>query len=146
MKCTPAVNRFIRIFSALSSSPITLRELDQLDLERIKGIGPKTKPAIEEFGIHSVLDLLETYPRRYIDRTNMSTLRDLQLGVEAMVMVKVLSCQSIRTRNGRAMVTATVGDSTGKLSLTFFNQSWRERQLTQGLEVAVFGKAEMYNG
>jgi ATP-dependent DNA helicase RecG len=120
--------------------------LDQLDLERIKGIGPKTKPAIEEFGIHSVLDLLETYPRRYIDRTNMSTLRDLQLGVEAMVMVKVLSCQSIRTRNGRAMVTATVGDSTGKLSLTFFNQSWRERQLTQGLEVAVFGKAEMYNG
>jgi len=130
----------------LSSSPITLRELDQLDLERIKGIGPKTKPAIEEFGIHSVLDLLETYPRRYIDRTNMSTLRDLQLGVEAMVMVKVLSCQSIRTRNGRAMVTATVGDSTGKLSLTFFNQSWRERQLTQGLEVAVFGKAEMYNG
>jgi ATP-dependent DNA helicase RecG len=76
----------------------------------------------------------------------MSTLRDLQLGVEAMVMVKVLSCQSIRTRNGRAMVTATVGDSTGKLSLTFFNQSWRERQLTQGLEVAVFGKAEMYNG
>ena len=131
---------------ALSSSPITLRELDQLDLERIKGIGPKTKPAIEEFGIHSVLDLLETYPRRYIDRTNMSTLRDLQLGVEAMVMVKVLSCQSIRTRNGRAMVTATVGDSTGKLSLTFFNQAWRERQLTQGLEVAVFGKAEMYNG
>ena len=130
----------------MSSSPITLRELDQLDLERIKGIGPKTKPAIEEFGIHSVLDLLETYPRRYIDRTNMSTLRDLQLGVEAMVMVKVLSCQSIRTRNGRAMVTATVGDSTGKLSLTFFNQSWRERQLTQGLEVAVFGKAEMYNG
>jgi len=120
--------------------------LDQLDLERIKGIGPKTKPAIEEFGIHSVLDLLETYPRRYIDRTNMSTLRDLQLGVEAMVMVKVLSCQSIRTRNGRAMVTATVGDSTGKLSLTFFNQAWRERQLTQGLEVAVFGKAEMYNG
>ncbi len=145
-KCTLAVNRFIRIFSALSSSPITLRELDQLDLERIKGIGPKTKPAIEEFGIHSVLDLLETYPRRYIDRTNMSTLQDLQLGVEAMVMVKVLSCQSIRTRNGRAMVTATVGDSTGKLSLTFFNQSWRERQLTQGLEVAVFGKAEMYNG
>jgi len=145
-KCTTAVNRFIRTSSALSNSPITLRELDQLDLERIKGIGPKTKPAIEEFGIHSVLDLLETYPRRYIDRTNMSTLRDLQLGVEAMVMVKVLSCQSIRTRNGRAMVTATVGDSTGKLSLTFFNQAWRERQLTQGLEVAVFGKAEMYNG
>ena len=130
----------------MSSTPLTLRELDQLDLERIKGIGPKTKPALEEFGIHSVLDLLETYPRRYIDRTNMSTLRDLQLGVDTMVMVKVLSCKSIRTRNNRAMVTAVVGDDTGKLSLTFFNQAWRERQLTAGLEVAVFGKAEMYNG
>ena len=94
----------------MSSTPLTLRELDQLDLERIKGIGPKTKPTLEEFGIHSVLDLLETYPRRYIDRTNMATLRDLQLGVDTMVMVKVLSCKSIRTRNNRPMVPAVVGD------------------------------------
>lgn len=139
-------SRCTRTCSALSSTPLTYRELDQLGLERIKGIGDKTRAALESFGIHSVLDLFETYPRRYIDRSNMATLSQLQLGVETLVMVKVVSTRSMRTRNGKTMVTTTVADDTGKMSLTFFNQAWREKQLRPGVEVAVFGKAEMYRG
>ncbi len=130
----------------MSNAPLTLRDLDQLGLERIKGIGEKAQAALESFGVFSVLDLLETYPRRYIDRTNMATLRDLQLGVDTLVMVRVERCRSIQTKNGRVMVTATVADETGKLSLTFFNQRWREKQLQPGIEIAVFGRAEIYNG
>jgi ATP-dependent DNA helicase RecG len=141
-----AVNRSTRTSSALSNAPLTLRDLDHIGLERIKGIGDKAKSSLESFGVFSVLDLLETYPRRYIDRTNMATLRDLQLGVDTLVMVHVEKCRSIQTKNGRVMVTATVADETGKLSLTFFNQRWREKQLQPGIEIAVFGKAEMYNG
>ena len=129
---------------ALSSSPLTLRDLDELGLERIKGIGEKSKKALESFGIRSVLDLLETYPRRYIDRSNMATLSTMELGVESLVMVRVVQSKSMRTKNGRVMVTVTVGDDTGKMSLTFFNQAWREKQLQPGMEVAVFGKPEMY--
>lgn len=131
---------------ALNSSPLTLRDLDDLGLERIKGIGEKSKKALESFGIRSVLDLLETYPRRYIDRSNMATLSTLELGVETLVMVHVIQSRSMRTKNGRVMVTVTVGDDTGKMSLTFFNQAWREKQLQPGMEVAVFGKPEMYRG
>jgi ATP-dependent DNA helicase RecG len=141
-----AGNRSTRTSSALSNAPLTLRDLDHIGLERIKGIGDKAKSSLESFGVFSVLDLLETYPRRYIDRTNMATLRDLQLGVDTLVMVHVEKCRSIQTKNGRVMVTATVADETGKLSLTFFNQRWREKQLQPGIEIAVFGKAEMYNG
>lgn len=130
----------------MSNEPLTLRDLDQIGLERIKGIGEKAKTSLESFGVFSVLDLLETYPRRYIDRTNMATLSDLQLGVDTLVMVHVEKCRSIQTKNGRVMVTATVADETGKLSITFFNQRWREKQLQPGIEIAVFGKAEMYNG
>ena len=129
---------------ALSNSPLTLRDLDELGLERIKGIGEKSKKALESFGISSVLDLLETYPRRYIDRSNMATLSTMELGVESLVMVRVVQSKSMRTKNGRVMVTVTVGDDTGKMSLTFFNQAWREKQLQPGMEVAVFGKPEMY--
>ena len=142
----PAASRCIPTCSALSNAPLTLRDLDQLGLERIKGIGERAQAALESFGVFSVLDLLETYPRRYIDRTNMATLRDLQLGVDTLVMVTVERCRSIQTKNGRVMVTATVADETGKLSLTFFNQRWREKQLQPGIEIAVFGRAEMYNG
>lgn len=130
----------------LSNTPLTYRDLDQIGLERIKGIGEKSKAALESFGIHSVLDLVETYPRRYIDRSNMATLRELQLGVDTLVMVKVVSSRAIRTQRGKSMVSVTVQDDTGKLSMTFFNQPWREKQLQPGMEVAVFGKAEMYRG
>jgi ATP-dependent DNA helicase RecG len=42
------------------------------------------------------------------------------------------------------MVTVNTTDDTNKLTVTFFNQGWREKQLTPGLEIAVFGKPEMY--
>ena len=139
-----AANRSIHTCLALSNNPLTLRDLDLIGLERIKGIGEKSKKALESFGVHSVLDLLETYPRRYIDRSNMATLKSLQLGVDTLVMVRVVQSRSMRTKNGRVMVTVTVADDTGRMSLTFFNQAWREKQLQPGMEVAVFGKPEKY--
>lgn len=129
-----------------SSEPLTLRDLDGLDLERVRGVGTKKKEALESFGIGSVLDLLTTYPRRYVDRTNMALIADLVEGVEALVVVDVVSTRAVPLRNRRSMVSCTVTDGSRRLSLTFFNQPWRERQLTPGLSVAVFGKPETYKG
>ena len=42
MRFTPAVSRYIPTCSALSNAPLTLRDLDLIGLERIKGIGEKT--------------------------------------------------------------------------------------------------------
>ncbi len=39
-----------------------------------------------------------------------------------------------------------VGDGSGRLQVVFFNQPWREKQLREGLQVALFGKAEVYRG
>ena len=109
-------------------------------------MGTKKKEALESFGIGSVLDLLTTYPRRYVDRTNMARIADLVEGVEALVVVEVVSTRAVPLRNRRSMVSCTVTDGSRRLSLTFFNQPWRERQLTPGLSVAVFGKPETYKG
>ena len=141
-----ADSRCIRISSALSNPPLTLRDLDQLGLERIKGVGPKTLVALEAFEVRSILDLLETYPRRYVDRTNMAMIADLVEGVPALVVVTVESTSAFTTRNNKKMVKVAVSDGTKRLNITFFNQGWREKQLYKGLEVAVFGKPELFNG
>ena len=141
-----ADSRCIRTSSALSNPPLTLRDLDQLGLERIKGVGPKTLVALEAFEVRSILDLLETYPRRYIDRTNMAMIADLVEGVPALVVVTVESTSAFTTRNNKKMVKVAVSDGTKRLNITFFNQGWREKQLYKGLEVAVFGKPELFNG
>ena len=44
------------------------------------------------------------------------------------------------------MVTVSVGDGSGRVTAVFFNQPWRARQLTEGLQIAMFGKADMYRG
>jgi ATP-dependent DNA helicase RecG len=67
-------------------------------------------------------------------------------GREALVLVTVRSVSRRTTRNRRTMVTAQVGDGSGRLSLVFFNQPWRERQLQPGLTVALFGRADTYRG
>ena len=126
--------------------PITLRELRGLDVSILKGVGEKRKAALEQLGIHNVLDMITTYPRRWVDRTNEAHIDDLVPGVEAMVLGQVRKVSKRMLKGRRALVTVSVTDDTGMIGLTFFNQPWRERQLKEGMTIAVFGKAEEFRG
>ena len=125
---------------------ITLRQLDERSVAELKGVGPKKVAALASVGVTSVLDLLTTYPRRWVDRTEEARVIDLLPGREALVLVTVRSVSKRITRNRRTMVTAQVGDGSGRMSAVFFNQPWRERQLRPGMTVALFGKADSYRG
>ncbi len=125
---------------------ITLRELAGLDVELLKGVGEKRKASLHEYGVDNVLELLTTYPRRWVDRTAEARVSDLVLGQEALVLVEVRKVTKIPMKGGRSMVTVSVGDGSGRVTAVFFNQPWRARQLTEGLQIAMFGKADMYRG
>jgi ATP-dependent DNA helicase RecG len=125
---------------------ITFRELAGIDVGRLKGVGDRKRAALASFGIESVLDLVTTYPRRWVDRTNEARIADLELDREALVLVTVRSVHRRTTRNRRTMVTVQVGDGSGRMEVVFFNQPWREKQLREGLQVALFGKASAYRG
>ena len=101
---------------------------------------------LSELGIESVLDLLTTYPRRYIDRTRQADVSDLVVGDEAAVLATVQSAHARRARTGRAVVDVVVRDATGRLKVVFFNQPWRAKQLESGTEAIFFGKVTEYRG
>ncbi len=126
--------------------PITLREFADIPVERLKGVGDKKQASLDVVGIHTVLDLVTTYPRRWVDRTNEARIADLHPGEEALVLVTVRSVTKRMTRNRRSMVNVAVGDGSGRMDVVFFNQPWRERQLKEGLQIALFGKADTYRG
>ena len=126
--------------------PLTVADFEAMDVEVLSGVGPAKAKALAAVEVESVLDLLTYYPRRYIDRTNRAAIGDLEDDVEAMVMAQVDSVFSKKLRGGRSMVTVSVSDGTGRLRLVFFNQPWRDRQLSQGQEVVVFGKLDRYRG
>ena len=62
------------------------------------------------------------------------------------MLVSVRSVTKRAMRNRRTMVKVVVGDGCGRMQVVFFNQPWREQQLREGLQVALFGKAEVYRG
>ena len=123
-----------------------VRDLYAIDVEKLRGVGPKRKDALHKMDLFTLGDLLTHYPRRYLDRTRQAWIADLMEGEEATIVVRVLRTDLRRLKGNRVMVTSTVTDGQSQMTLTFFNQRWRERQLKEGLEAIVFGKLESFRG
>jgi ATP-dependent DNA helicase RecG len=127
-------------------SALGFRDLAAIDVGRLKGVGDKKRASLAALGVDSLLDLLTYYPRRWVDRSNEARIADLVPGEEALVLVTVRRVTKRVTRNRRTMVTVNVGDGSGRMDVVFFNQPWRERQLREGLQIALFGKSDVYRG
>ncbi|GAA0279678.1 ATP-dependent DNA helicase RecG [Cryptosporangium japonicum] len=98
-------------------------------------VGEKTaKALIEKLDLHTVGDLLHHYPRRYAERGEVSDLGALEIGEHVTVAAKIekISVRPMRQKPRSKMLEVTVTDGRRQLQLTFFNQAWRERQLTIG--------------
>ena len=125
---------------------LAFRDLAAIDVGRLKGVGDKKRAALSAVGVENLLDLISFYPRRWVDRSNEARIADLAPGEEALVLATVRSVTKRVTRNRRTMVNVNVGDGSGRMEVVFFNQPWRERQLREGLQIALFGKADVYRG
>ncbi len=126
--------------------PLTLRDLAELPVERLKGVGEKKSKGLAAYEIATVLDLIQHYPRRYLDRTRQAAINELLPGEEATVLGEVRDVSTRPIRGRRTLTNIVLGDGTGKLTLTFFNQAWRAKQLRPGTSVLVHGKVDLYRG
>ncbi|MGH9023222.1 MAG: ATP-dependent DNA helicase RecG, partial [Acidimicrobiia bacterium] len=124
----------------------TLRDLARRRLSVLSGVGPKLEERLGALGLESVLDLIEHYPRRYLDRTKRAEIADMRFGEEATVVGEVRQMASRRTKGGRSLVEGVIFDGTSYLYVAFFNQAWRATQLPTGTEAAFFGRLERYRG
>ncbi|MFM8305226.1 MAG: ATP-dependent DNA helicase RecG [Actinomycetota bacterium] len=124
--------------------PLTLRDLAAIPVTDLKQVGPKLGDRLASMDIVTVLDLLTHYPRRYHDRRNLQEIAALAVGEEATVYGAVTKTSARRTRQRRSLVEVEIFDGTSYLRCTFFNQPWREHQLSPDTDAAFFGKVELY--
>jgi ATP-dependent DNA helicase RecG len=122
-----------------------LAQLAQIPVSQLSSVKPRKAQALADFGVETVLDLLTTYPRRYIDRTRAADVADLAVGDEAVIFAEVRRVRASRPR-GRSRVEVLVADESGEVSLVFFNQPWREDQLSAGSQLLVWGKLTEFRG
>jgi len=104
---------------------------------------PAAKGA-ERLGLHTVGDLLEHLPR---DRGQARTVAELAIDETATVVVEVrsITSRSVRTRKMKPLVEAVVGDASGTMKATFFNQPWLERKYGPGTRLLLQGKYQGRN-
>ncbi|HEX5936405.1 MAG TPA: ATP-dependent DNA helicase RecG [Actinomycetota bacterium] len=136
-----------------SPSPLSLvapvLAVDRKLVTRRTGLREKGEEAhvvLEGMGIRTVGDLLRHYPRRYIDRSAVQRIGDLRIEQHATVLARVHKTVKRLTRQRRSMVTVTIGDGSGFLDLTFFNQPWAAGIYKEGIEVAASGTVTRYRG
>ena len=116
------------------------------DIKFLKGVGPKRAQALYQNDIHSVLDILKYYPRKYLDRTNIKKISELIVNEKAVVIAQVVSMGIKRTKRGKYFQ-ITVTDKTHTLNcLWFHGVTWIMEKFKEGDHVALFGKVEFYQG
>ena len=119
-----------------------------LNLPIIKVVGDRTaKVLITQLGIETLGDLLRHYPRRYVARGELTDIQGLVEGEEVTILAEIESAK-VRKIPGRkgGILEVTVTDGRAKLSLTFFNQAWREKELQSGRQGLFAGKVGLYKG
>ena len=120
--------------------------LPTTSLDRV--LGDKTaKSFAKNLGLKTVADLMQHYPRRYSNRGELTPIANLPIGESLSIVAEVVDARERRTK-GRVshILEVRITDGSGFLSLTFFNQAWRQRDLKPGVRGLFAGKIGEYQG
>ena len=120
--------------------------LPQTPLVRV--LGDKTaKSFAKNLGLQTVADLLQHYPRRYSSRGELTPITNLPVGESVSIVAEVVDSKERRVK-GRVshILEVRITDGSGFLSLTFFNQAWRQKDLRPGVRGLFAGKIGAYQG
>ena len=110
-------------------------------------VGDRTAKVFKDlYGYVTVGDLLTHFPRRYLVRGELSNINELVEGDEVTILAQIadVSVRKFSQRKGN-ILEVIVTDGTAKLSLTFFNQAWREKDLKIGRQGLFAGKVGAFN-
>jgi ATP-dependent DNA helicase RecG len=109
-------------------------------------VGDRTAQVLEKsFGITTVNELLRHYPRRYVVRGELTDISTLLADDEVTILAEIQAV-NLRRANGKNILEVVVTDGSAKLSLTFFNQAWREKDLKVGWVGLFAGKVGVFKG
>ena len=117
-------------------------------IEYLKGVGPLKGDLLKkELNIFTFKDLLEHFPYRHIDKTEIKKISDITPATDFIQIAgRIVSCEIMGEKRGRRLV-AELRDDTGSLELTWFQGiSWIQKNIQVGQSYLVFGKLSYFMG
>jgi ATP-dependent DNA helicase RecG len=117
----------------------------QSDIMYFKGVGPKRAEAFAKAGIRTTEDLLNFFPRRYLDRSTIKSIAALREGEIATVVGEVRLVQTHGTDWKNKRLVITFQDKTGKMDLVWFQGAqYLQKNFRAGDTMAVSGKVGFF--
>ena len=127
-------------------------------IQYLPGVGPKRAQLLEsELGISTVGDLLRTYPFRYIDRSSIVRIADLQPELAQVQVRATVMRVRLFAKNGAELpqeqikynmvnrLSALVADQSGEMEMVFFKGiKWMHARLRPGSTFIFFGKPAVF--
>ena len=116
---------------------------DPLDLV----LGHKTaKALVRALDLHTVGDLLRHYPRRYVERGELSPIAGLTPGEHVTILAEVRTCTSRAMQRRKGTIQhVVISDRDRTLDLTFFNQRGLDKRLPPGRQALFAGQVSVYH-
>ncbi|WP_030958520.1 ATP-dependent DNA helicase RecG [Streptomyces sp. NRRL S-378] len=128
-----------------------MEHVPALDEDLKKTLGPATaKVLAEQLGLHTALDLLHHYPRRYAERGELTSLAELadQIDEHVTVVAQVADARVLTFNGGRGKrLEVTITDGSGRLQLVFFGAGVHKphKELLPGSRAMFAGKVSRFN-
>ncbi|MDP2664036.1 MAG: DNA helicase RecG, partial [bacterium] len=110
-------------------------------IEELRGVGPVYRSKLKKLGITQVRDLLFHFPHRYEDFSNIIPIAKAKTSENCCLRGKILEITDKRTWRKRMSITeAVLGDETGAIKITWFNQPYLVNLFKKGDNICVVGK------
>ena len=90
------------------------------DVMYLKGVGPKLGYLLNKLGIYTVSDLLFYFPRKHVDYSSRTRIKDLEIGETTTIFGTIKSVEAFNTKNNLGVIKVRIADGSGSLFLSFF--------------------------
>jgi ATP-dependent DNA helicase RecG len=118
------------------------------EITYLKKVGPNRAATLgEEAGIRTYGDLLQYFPRKYIDRTKLHRIRDIRQDTQSVTIVgKIIEIANKKGKRG-GRLTATFTDGTGFIDLVWFKGiKWVQESLKEDVDILIHGIPKIFGG
>ena len=116
-------------------------------IEYLKGVGPKRAEIMKkELGIFTYDQLINHFPFRYVDRSKIHKIKDVNSSeIHVQLKGKITRVSEAGAKKGKRLI-AYLQDDTGEMELVWFKGvKWVKPKLIIGKVFIVFGKPTQFN-
>lgn len=122
-------------------------DLERRDIKYLTGVGPMRAETLgKELDIHSLRDLLSYYPYKYVDRSRIYAINELDANMPFIqIKGQILSTETMGEGRGKRLV-AHFSDGTGVVDLVWFQGiKFAQKSLKLFKPYIVFGRPTVFN-